>query len=51
VSTTEKVGREVVELAMNKASNYLLGAAVWSIGLGILNTVFLLALLIVVIVK
>lgn len=49
--SADSVAKVVVEKAMHKASTYLLGAVGWSIGLGVLNTLLLVALLIVVIVK
>ena len=47
----EKLAGTIVDLAMSKATKALLGAVIWSIGLGLLNTVLLIAVLVVVIVR
>lgn len=51
MSTPEQIASKVVDAAMRKSSGMMLGAVVWSIGLGIVNTLLLIAVLVVVIVR
>jgi len=49
MSAADEIARAVVAKAQRKADNAMLGAVAWSICLGLLNTLLLVAVLLVVI--
>jgi hypothetical protein len=49
MSAIDGVAQAVVDKAQRKVDNLMLGAVVWSIALGALNTILLVAVLLVVI--